>query len=322
MSQGHPLSVALAKHIEWKSLSTGKNLVDAAVLHVETLEEIPGRGIKGSIQGETFHIGSERWLTQEIGTTFPNDLKSRVEEWKAIGHSIVVVAHANRIIYAVSLLDPPRDEARVVISEIQRRKMATWMLSGDTLQTALTVAKSVGIPAENVIAGVLPSEKSDHIRKLQRTARRVDTWRLVFTRFLPRRSCSSIPRTKDIKDHAIVAMVGDGANDSIAMMQADLSVAMGGGSDLALSSANVLLLKSNLMDVLKMLDISHRTVLQIYINFFWAAIFNMVGIPLAAGVFYPVARWRLDPSFAGLAMAMSSVLVVMGSVSMRVIRRR
>jgi P-type E1-E2 ATPase len=179
------------------------------------------------------------------------------------------------------------------------------MLSGDNAITARAVAQSVGIPASNVLAEVLPSEKAAKVKYLQATlGARVGRGRESTSR------------------RATVAMVGDGINDAPALATADVGVAIGSGSDVAISSADFVLASSSLVAVLTLLDLSRRVVSRIRLNFGWALIYNMLAVPVAAGCLYPIttsggAHVKLDPVWASLAMALSSISVVLSSLSLR-----
>jgi len=182
------------------------------------------------------------------------------------------------------------------------------MLSGDNEKTAKVVAEQVGISATNVIAGVLPHEKAQKIQWLQQ----VGTKRLE----------SGLSRILGggLNQRAIVAMTGDGINDAAALSAADVSIAVGSGSDVALSSASFILVSSNLKGILTLTKLSRKVFNRVKINFFWAAIYNTTAVPIAAGVIYPIGNARLDPVWASLAMALSSVSVVCSSLLLKLYR--
>ncbi|KAK4135002.1 copper-translocating P-t [Trichocladium antarcticum] len=206
---------------------------------------------------------------------------------------------------ALAIADPLRPEAARIVRALHARGTAVWMLSGDNPRTAAAVAAQLGIPAAQVIAGVLPTGKADKIRYLQATLKaRVGGRAEAATR------------------RAMVAMVGDGINDAPALATADVGVAIGSGADVAVSSAEFVLVKSDLRGVVDLLDLSRAVFRRIKLNFGWAVVYNCVALPVAAGVLYPVvsngAHVRLDPVWAALAMAASSVSVVVSSLMLRV----
>ena len=332
----HPLSKAI-----YEFLKTEFHVSEVGV--PENVTEVAGKGIKGRVHGSDIWIGSQKWVvSSEVGV--PEDEEhfsaalATTYQWRAAGQTVVWVAlrkQTSTIGAVFALTDPPRQEAAVVIDELSKQGISVWMLSGDTPQTAQAIARQVGIPVPQVIAGVLPDQKSDMIHQLQRTAqwiprrgmlKSIGSWSRRVARWLKLRSRRSLDCEvglhidERIQDHALVAMVGDGANDSIALAQSNLGIAIGSGTDLALSSASVLLLKSQLSDILVLIKLARATLRQIYWNFFWAGVYNLVGVPIAAGVLYPWLRLRLEPSFAGLAMALSSVSVVLSYLSLRYIQ--
>jgi P-type E1-E2 ATPase len=197
-----------------------------------------------------------------------------------------------------AIADPLRPEAKSTVKALQSRGIAVWMLSGDNPTTAQAVGEMVGIPAENVIAGVMPDQKAEKIQYLQKT----------------------LPKPKR-RPRATVAMVGDGINDSPALTMADVGIAIGSGSDVAISSAEFILISSDLSALLKLIDLSRAVFRRVWFNFGWALIYNIIAMPVAAGVLYPIRskgqHVKLDPVWASLAMAMSSVSVICSSLLLR-----
>ena len=242
-------------------------------------------------------------------------------------------------IFAIS--DALRPEASSVIKALQERDIDVWMLSGDNPTTANAVGAQVGIPASNIIAGVLPDQKAEKIKYLQRTLPKSRGKSSLFhAPFLSRSK-----RGQESNKRATVAMVGDGINDAPALSTADLSIAIGSGSDIALSSSSFILINSHLFSILTLLDLSRVVFRRVYFNFGWALVYNIIAMPIAAGVLYPITTGkkttmmmhhngvgmeggmgmgdqgtthvRLDPVWASLAMALSSVSVVCSSLALR-----
>ncbi|KAH9077123.1 heavy metal translocatin [Lactarius deliciosus] len=296
-SSSHPLATAIRLYCEDKHITPRK---------ATSVEEVPGRGLKATFRdiGCSAIIGNEAWLV-EHGIEVPAELSGRLESWKMEGKSVVLLAVRQddavetsgtspfRIVFSFAVADPLRPEAKAVISHLQSQKLATWMISGDNITTAKAVAKQVGIPESNVIAGVLPHEKADKVRWLQENA--------------PKKQRSKLRRLfgKSLNNRCMIAMVGDGINDAPAMAAADVSIAIGSGSDVALSSASFIL------------DLSATVFRRVKFNFLWALVYNTAALPIAAGVLYPIRNTRLDPVWASLAMALSSVSVVCSSLMLR-----
>jgi len=195
----------------------------------------------------------------------------------------VCLACENEIKGLLALQDIPKENAKLVISQLKKRGLKTVMLTGDNAGVARAIADQIGI--EEVIAGVLPEEKAHEIHKLQATGK--------------------------------VAFVGDGINDAPALSVADVGIAMGAGTDIAIESADLVLTTNNLLGVVRAFDMSKKTFNRILLNLFWAFIYNVVGIPIAAGVFSGVGL-TLNPELAGLAMAFSSVSVLTSSLLLNV----
>jgi cation transport ATPase len=226
-------------------------------------------------------------------------MRDRLIRWNQQGYSIVVHAMNDKIICIFGISDIIRPDSKDVIEEFKKMGVDVWMVSGDNESNAKKVSKSVGIDETHVLANVLPEAKAEIIESIQNSG------------------CVNIKRwwwsTGGYMEMTkkIVAMVGDGGNDSIALSQADIGISMRHGSDLALSSASVVLMKSDIHDVLYLKKLSDKVMRRIYINLSWAMGYNIIGIPLAAGVFYP---WNISPMCAGLMMSLSSLFVVGNSL--------
>ncbi|PCG88645.1 ATPase, P-type, K/Mg/Cd/Cu/Zn/Na/Ca/Na/H-transporter [Penicillium occitanis (nom. inval.)] len=315
---GHPIAKAVVRFCEAYANH------DTELLQTQV---ITGKGIKGSfaVGGQPQHtvdmsVGNEAFMV-DCNVDLPEDVVATLDTWKKQAKSVVLVGTKQigpkpearpatwnlSAILAVS--DPPRPEASTVIEAIQRRGIHVWMISGDNPTTAHAVGAQIGIPKDNIIAGVLPKQKADKIKYLQRTVTKRETQR--FFRSKPKPS----------EGRAIVAMVGDGINDSPALAMADVSIAIGSGSDVAISTAKFVLMTSQLTSVLTLIDLSRVVFRRIKVNFLWACVYNVVALPIAAGVLYPIksggSHIRLDPVWAALAMALSSISVVCSSLLLR-----
>ncbi|RPA92639.1 heavy metal translocatin [Choiromyces venosus 120613-1] len=314
----HPLATAVATHCQTKEM------IDISVMETE---ETPGKGLSGVFKlpsGEVFEgiIGNERFM-EENGVVDIELHLGVLDSWKMAGKSVVLLAIKKRGAtekgifgsqYRLTALfgaaDPLRPEALEVVRSLRESGISIWMISGDNEKTAVAVASMVGIPAENVIAGVLPTEKADKIAILQNTLpkRPRSRWHRLFSR-------KNSPKSR----RAIVAMVGDGINDAPALSIADVGIAIGSGSDVAISSAKFILVSSDLRSLLTLTELASAVFRRVKFNFLWACIYNLIALPVAAGVLYPVGnrRIRLDPVWAALAMAFSSVSVVCSSLMLK-----
>lgn len=295
----HPIAKALVGYGKERQISAG---------HVQASEEVPGKGMKGSvlIQDSTLQllVGNEALMT-DFAVALTSDHTETANSWSRQAKSVVYVAvrsnEATSYVLAAlfSISDPIRPEAGSVIRSLQSLGIATYLLTGDNALTAAAVGKELLIPNENIIAGVLPSEKAAKIRSLQST--------IASPRGRPR---------------ATIAMIGDGINDSPALATADVGIAIGSGSDVAISAAHFVLIRSDLNNLLTLIRLSRKVFSRVRFNFFWALIYNLVALPIAAGCLYPIttksgSHVRLDPVWAALAMAASSISVVSSSLALR-----
>lgn len=319
---GHPLARAMIQFC---------TLREAPRQRVSDVEEIPGKGMKGTFllrNRETSDseaiVGNEALLV-DYGVPIPDTDTTILETWKSQSKSVILLATRSIKAFAenegdimtnpswklaamFAASDPLRPDAASTVQAIQRRNIVVWMISGDNPITARAVGAHVGIPAENIIAGVLPEQKAEKVRYLQQTLSR-----------RPRYSWNKSQRGG--KARVTVAFVGDGINDSPALTQADVGIAIGSGSDVAISSAQFVLVSSQLSSILTLVDLSRAVFRRVKFNFAWALIYNLVALPVAAGVLYPVrsggGHVRLDPVWASLAMALSSVSVVSSSLLLK-----
>ncbi|KAI9847450.1 MAG: hypothetical protein M1838_000869 [Thelocarpon superellum] len=293
---------------------------------VDQVEEVAGKGMKGrqptdvGSKSPTHLLLGNEALLADHAVEIDEHTAQLMEGWKAQAKSVALLAVGGesegvesprwRLAAAFAAADPLRPEAALVVQAVQERGMEVWMISGDHPTTARAVGQMVGIPADHILAGVLPDQKADKIRYLQRSLSAAP------------RSHFGLPRgTSTVSGHAIVAMVGDGINDAPALAMADVGIALGSGSDIAVSSASFVLVSSDLRAVLSLLELSRAVFRRVKFNFLWALAYNLVALPIAAGVLYPVvshgSHVRLDPVWASLAMALSSVSVVSSSLLLK-----
>ncbi|KAI1789551.1 heavy metal translocatin [Ganoderma leucocontextum] len=309
-ASSHPLATAIRGYCE----ENGARSQTAT-----SVEETPGRGLKASFPSLkcTAVIGNEPWMEHHHAKV-DGKTSDLLHSWKSAGKSVVLLAICPErtssasdfvVIAAFAVADPIRPEAKEVLSRLQAQGMGTWMISGDNTMTAKAVARSVGIPETNVIAEVLPHQKAEKIQWLQQVGMKRPEGGLW--KFFSRRR---------LNERCVVAMVGDGINDAPALTAADVGIAIGSGSDVAISSASFILVSSNLRSMLTLTDLSRTVFNRVKFNFFWASVYNLVMLPIAAGVVYPAGHARLAPVWASLAMALSSVSVVCSSLLLRLYR--
>ena len=243
---------------------------------VENFQALHGKGVSGQINGKQVLLGNAKMLD---GMNISSAYQEKLEELEKEAKTVVFLAVESEIKGLLALQDIPKENAKLAISQLKKRGLKTVMLTGDNAGVARAIADQIGI--EEVIAGVLPEEKAHEIHKLQSAGK--------------------------------VAFVGDGINDAPALSVADVGIAMGAGTDIAIESADLVLTTNNLLGVVRAFDMSKKTFNRILLNLFWAFIYNVAGIPIAAGVFSGIGL-VLNPELAGLAMAFSSVSVLTSSL--------
>ncbi len=248
--------------------------------NVSDFEGIQGKGLKGSINGNQYFIGNIK-LINDLGISFDS---SKIEEYTREGKTPVILATGEKVLGLVMVADEIKAESKKAVEDLHKLGIKVVMLTGDDEKAAKYMASLVGI--DEVVAHVLPQDKLAKIKEFQ-------------------------------SEGKIVAMAGDGVNDAPALAQADVGIAMGTGTDVAIESAGITLLGGDISKLVKAIKLSKITMRGIKQNLFWAFIYNIVGIPLAAGAFYPIFGWLLSPVFAGFAMAMSSVSVVSNSLRIK-----
>lgn len=273
-------------------------LADAAVERLRTdgiggmvldgFESLTGRGVSARFQNTTYVVGNARLLTEQ-GISLNSTVEQQATQWQQEAKTVVYFADQTCILALFAIADPVKETSREAIHTLRKRGIDVYMMTGDNAQTARAVAKAVGL--SDFRAEALPADKALFVKELQ--AQDGPTGRKV------------------------VAMIGDGINDSQALAQADVSIAMGRGSDIAMDVATMTLITSDLNSVPKALQLSKKTVQTIRQNLFWAFIYNLIGIPIAAGLLYPINGFLLNPMLAGAAMALSSVSVVSNSLRLR-----
>ncbi len=250
---------------------------------VGEFRSLTGRGVSGRIGGRTYYAGNER-LLREQGIVPEAGLAAHAARWTAQAKTVIWLADAERTLGAIAVADMVKERSAEAVGQLRDAGLEVWMLTGDHEATAHEIAARAGIVRYR--AGVLPEGKADFVRELQRQGH-------------------------------VVAMVGDGINDSAALAQADLGIAMGRGSDIAMDAAQMTIVSSDLSKIPEAIRISAQTVRTIRQNLFWAFIYNMIGVPVAAGILYPVNGFLLNPMIAGAAMALSSVSVVANSLRLK-----
>ena len=253
---------------------------ETKILDVQSFESLQGKGLRGSIDGEMYYVGNTK-LISELALELD---QKQIDRETAKGKTPIVLATGMRVVAIAFVSDAIKSEAVRAVADLHELGIRVIMLTGDMKKTAQAIAKEAGI--DEVVAQTMPEDKLRKIQELQ-------------------------------SQGYVVAMAGDGINDAPALAQAVVGIAMGTGTDVAIETAGITLLNGDISKLVKAIRLSNITMTGIKQNLFWAFIYNIVGIPLAAGLFYPLFGWLLNPVFAGLAMALSSVSVVSNSLRLK-----
>ncbi|MBY0543745.1 MAG: heavy metal translocating P-type ATPase [Sphingobacteriaceae bacterium] len=252
-------------------------------INISNFESITGKGAKAEYENETYFTGNQKLLIDNQ-IKIDENLLAKAKEWREVANTVIWFADSKNALAILAIADKIKSSSKNAIAELQSNGIDVFMLTGDNEMTAKAVAESVGI--HHYRAEVLPSQKADFVKQLQGEGK-------------------------------VVAMVGDGINDSTALAQADVSIAMGKGSDIAMDVAKMTIISSDLQKIPEAIRLSKLTVSTIKQNLFWAFIYNLIGIPIAAGVLYPFNGFLLNPMIAGAAMALSSVSVISNSLRLK-----
>lgn len=260
-----------------------QHLPKAENMNFSHFESITGKGIIATYADKKYLAGNEK-LMRENGISIPPEWEIKAEEWTEKGRTIIWFADSNSMLSGIAIADKIKDTAHAAIQEMQQMGLEVYMLTGDNEASAKSIAQETGI--KHFKSEFLPQDKADFLQALQ-------------------------------KESKTVAMVGDGINDSTALALADVSIAMGKGSDIAMEVAKMTIISSDLLKIPQAIRLSKHTTQTINQNLFWAFIYNIIGIPIAAGLLYPINGFLLNPMIAGAAMALSSVSVVSNSLRLK-----
>jgi len=268
----------LAEAIVKKSVENEINLLGS-----ENFNTFRGKGVTAKVEGKEVLIGN-RILLKEKNVSLPESVEKNIFQLENEGKTVTLIAFNNKMVGIIAITDTLKETTKDAIKEFKDMKFNIFMITGDNIRTAKAIAKQVGI--ENVLAEVLPQDKAREVKELQEKGE-------------------------------VVAFVGDGINDAPALAQADVGIAIGSGTDVAIESGDIVLIKDNLLDAVAAIQLSKKVISRIKQNIFWAFAYNTALIPVAAGVLYPFFGITFRPEFAGLAMAMSSVTVVSLSLMLK-----
>ncbi|MDL2290126.1 heavy metal translocating P-type ATPase [Paludibacteraceae bacterium OttesenSCG-928-F17] len=255
---------------------------EITIFEVENFNVIPGLGIEGNINNDYYFIGNQKLMAQR--NVDLNGFQIQAESLSDQGKTAMFVSNNKEVLGIIAVADVLKSSSKEAVRQLQDLGMEVTMLTGDNKKTAKAIQQQIG--DIHVIAEVLPQDKDREIMRLQSEGKNV-------------------------------AMVGDGINDAPALMRSDLGIAIGGGTDIAIESADIVLMRSDLLDSVTAFRLSKAVMKNIKQNLFWAFFYNVIGIPLAAGVFYSLLGWKLSPMFAALAMSFSSVTVVLNALRLR-----
>ena len=257
---------------------------NAGIEEVTGFQALPGNGLTAILDGHTLYGGNHTFISSKVSVD--GDMQKKAEKLAEAGKTPLFFGNEDRLLGVIAVADVIKEDSPQAIKELQNMGIHVVMLTGDNERTAKAIGQQAGV--DEVIAGVLPEGKEQVIRKL--------------------------------KEKGKVAMVGDGINDAPALTRADMGIAIGAGTDVAIDAADVVLMKSRLSDVPAAIRMSRATLRNIHENLFWAFFYNIIGIPLAAGVWYPLFGWKLNPMFGAAAMSLSSFCVVSNALRLNLFK--
>ena len=247
---------------------------------IKSFKAIPGQGVEGILKGKKIIVGKPEYAKNIINIKV---VENNIKELEEDGKTVVVLIYDRKVYGCIAIADTIREDSIQAVKDLQREMIFVYMITGDNKRTANAIGKQLGI--NHIISEVLPQDKANEVKKLQRKGK--------------------------------VAMVGDGINDAPALAQADIGIAIGSGTDVAMETGNIVLMNNKTTDVARAIKLSKITIRKIKQNMFWALFYNSLGIPIAAGVLYSSTGWLLSPIIAGGAMALSSVSVVLNTLLMK-----
>ena len=283
MGSEHPLGRAIIEEANQRTLK-----LDSPT----EFDAIPGKGIRTTIKGKIVLIGNEKLMTDNNISS--DDYKAKFDEFQRQGITTILIAIDNAIRGIIGISDKMKDQAPYALDKLREMDIEIYMITGDNMQTALTIGKQLKIDEKHILAEVLPNDKALNVQKLQNSG-----------------------------DDVVVGMVGDGINDAPALAQADVGIAIGSGTDVAIETADIVLMRGDIRNVVSAINLSKKTYKKMITNLFWAFIYNVIGIPIAAGVLYGVfllitgAGFFLPPYLAAVFMATSSVSVVVNALMLK-----
>lgn len=289
------LSASLEKYSEHpiaKAIAAKGRDAQTDFLEVKNFRAIPGMGVEGEIaadnEGKKYFMGKVSYVAQELGLEIKNEIAAKIEKMESEGKTVNILV-SDKVLGAISVSDSIKDNSEKAVKSLSNMGLEVWLITGDNERTAKAVAEKMGINKNNVMSGVLPAQKSEKVKELQKLGKKV-------------------------------AMVGDGINDAPALTQANIGIAIGTGTDVAIEAGGLTLVSGNPLGVYQAVKLSRKTLANIKQNLFWAYIYNIVLIPVAAGALWPFFGVLLNPILAGGAMALSSVSVVLNSLRLKMIR--
>ncbi len=249
---------------------------------IKSFKAIPGHGVEGILKGKKIIVSKPEYAKKITNIRI---IENNIKELEEDGKTVVVLVYNKKVYGCIAIADTIREDSIKAVKDLQKEKIFVYMITGDNKRTANAIGKQLGI--NHILSEVLPQDKANKVKELQKKGKRK------------------------------IAMVGDGINDAPALAQADIGIAIGSGTDVAMETGNIVLMNNRTTDVVKAIKLSRITISKIKQNMFWALFYNSLGIPIAAGVLYSSTGWLLNPIIAGAAMALSSVSVVLNTLLMK-----